>query len=139
MRRFFWIGALFLGSVGVANAQCNFEKYAQKGIKILSQDYNGFTFLKSYEIDGAEGKKYSYIFTQGSNYIIALTNNDVNSKGIYISLYDSRNNLVGTSYSNGKFYSTLEFHCKGTGVYQLKIAFEGVSEHCGVAVLGMRR
>jgi hypothetical protein len=125
--------------VGAIQAQCSFDKYTQKGIKMLNQDHDGFVFLKSYEVDGAEGKKYSQILTQGTNYLIALSNNDVHCKGIYISIYDSNNNLVGTSLVNGKFYPSLLFQCKGTGVYQLKFGFEDTSEHCAAAVLGMKR
>ncbi len=120
-------------------AQCTFEKYTQKGIKMLSQEHEGFTFLKSYEIAGAEGKKFSYIFTQGTSYLITLANNDVHSNGIYLSVYDSNDKLITTSKMNDKFYSAIQFNCKGTGVYQLKFNFEGANEHCAVAVLGMKR
>jgi hypothetical protein len=109
--------ALLSCGAGATYAQCSFEKYAQRGIKMLNQDHEGFTFLKSYEVDDAEGKKYSYIFTQGTNYLITLANADVHSKGVYVSIYDANNNLNGTSFVNGKFYPSMQFHCKGTGVY----------------------
>jgi hypothetical protein len=131
--------ALSWYGVGTAYAQCSFDKYAQRGIKMLNQDHEGFTFLKSYEVDDAQGKKYSYIFTQGTNYLITLANADVHSKGVYVSIYDSNNNLNATSCVSGKCYASMQFQCKGTGVYQLRFSFEDNAEHCAVAVLGMKR
>ena len=130
---------LLLWGESHAQAQCSCDKYTQKGIKMLSQDHEGFTYLKTYEVTAAEGKKYSYIFTQGTNYLFTLANNDTQSKGFFVSIYDSNDKLITTSYLNGKFYSTIQFSCKGTGVYQLRFGFEGTSDHCASAVLGMKR
>lgn len=118
--------------------QCNIDQYTEKGIKILSLE-GGYTFLKSYPVDSQEGKKYSYIFSQGTQYMIALANNDSHSKGIYISLYDSNNRMVTSSLANGKFHSALIFTCKTTGIYQLRFNFEDTKEFCAVGVLGMKR
>lgn len=129
----------FLWNGANAYAQCSFEKYTQKGIKMLTHDHEGFTYLKSFDIAGVEGKKFSYIFTHGSNYLITLANGDVHSKGVFINIYDSNDKLVATSQVNGKFYPTIQFNCKATGIYQLKFTFEGADEHCAVGVLGMKR
>ena len=138
--KFLFIPFLFLLlGAGVGQAQCSFEKYTQKGIQMLTHDHEGFTYLKSYEVGGAEGKKYSYIFTQGTNYLITLANNDAHSKGIFINIYDSNDKLVATSQVNGKFYPTIQFNCKGTGIYQLKFNFEGTTDYCAVGILGMKR
>jgi hypothetical protein len=118
--------------------QCNIEQYTEKGIKILNLE-GGFTFLKSYPVDSQDGKKYSYIFSQGTQYMIALANNDAHSKGIYLSLYDSNNRMVATSFANGKFHSALVFTCKTTGIYQLRFNFENTKDFCAVGVLGMKR
>jgi len=88
---------------------------------------------------GSEGKKFTYIFTQGTNYLITLANEDVHSKGFYLSIYDFNDKLVSTSRVNEKFYSALQFNCKGTGVYKLQFGFDGTQEHCAAAVLGMKR
>ncbi len=130
---------LLIWTESSVHAQCSCDKYTQKGIKMLSQEHEGFTYLKSYEVSTAEGKKFSYIFTQGTNYLFTLANNDAHTKGFFVSIYDSNDNLITTSHLNGKFYPTIQFQCKGTGVYKLKFSFEGTSDHCASAVLGMKR
>jgi hypothetical protein len=118
--------------------QCNVEQYTEKGIKKLSIE-GGYTFLKSYPVSGQEGKKYSYIFSHGTHYMITLANNDSNSKGIYITLFDSNNKEVASSYKDGKFYPAIAFTCKSTGIYHLKFGFEHTNDYCAVGVLGMKR
>lgn len=130
---------LTLLEVGSAQAQCSCDKYTQKGIKMLSQDHEGFTYLKTYEISAPEGKKFSYIFTQGTNYLFTLANSDAHTKGFYVTILDSNDKVITTSHLNGKFYSTIQFNCKGTGVYKLMFGFEGAPDHCASAVLGMKR
>ncbi len=127
-----------LGGVAIikAQSQCNPDQYTEKGIKKLEQ---GYTFLKSYPISGENGKQYSYIFSQGTSYLITLANNATDSKGIYITLYDSENHEIASSYQNGKFYPAVAFNCSKTGIYHLKFTFQGSKEHCGAGVLAMKR
>lgn len=119
-----------------AQSQCNPEQYTEKGIKKLEQ---GYTFLKSYPISGENGKQYSYIFSQGTSYLITLANNATDSKGIYITLYDSENREIASSYQNGKFYPAVAFNCSKTGIYHLKFTFQGSKDHCAAGVLAMKR
>ncbi len=119
-----------------AQTQCNPEQYTEKGIKKLEQ---GYTFLKSYPISGENGKQYSYIFSQGTSYLITLANNATDSKGIYITLYDSENREIASSYQNGKFYPAVAFNCSKTGIYHLKFTFQGSKNHCAAGVLAMKR
>ncbi len=125
-----------MGLYSNVQAQCNTEQYTDKGIKKLQE---GYTFLKSYPISGEQGKKYSYIFSQGTSYLITLANNTSDSNGLYITLYDSNNHEIATSYNNGKFYSAVSFTCKKTGIYHLKFSFRDAKDYCAAGVLAMKR
>ncbi len=122
-----------------AYGQCDTKQYADKGIKILSQE-GGFTFLKSYPVSSPEGKQYSYIFSQGTEYMIALANHHSDTKGIYITLYDSSKKEIATSLTDsGEFYPAIAFKCSRTGIYHMQFSFTGTKKHCAAGVLGMRR
>jgi hypothetical protein len=126
----------FMGIYSETQAQCNTDQFTEKGIRKLEQ---GYTFLKSYPVSGEQGKKYSYIFSQGTSYLITLANNNSDSQGIYITLIDSNNKEIATSYTNGKFYSAVSFTCKTTGIYHLKFSFQDSKDYCAAGVLAMKR
>ena len=121
-----------------AYSQCNTDMFTEKGIKTLMNE-GGYTFLKSYPVIGETGKKYSYIFSNGTKYMIALANSDVQTKGIFIKLIDSNQNEVASTYHNGKFIPALAFTCSRTGVYTLEFSFTDTKEFCAAGVLGMKR
>lgn len=125
-----------MGTYTNLKAQCNTEQYTEKGIRKLQE---GYTFLKSYPVSGEQGKKYSYIFSQGTSYLITLANHASDNKGIYITLYDSNNRELATSYNDGKFYSAVSFNCKKTGIYHLKFSFRDAKDYCAAGVLAMKR
>lgn len=129
-----WLG------IEQVNAQCNPQQYIEKSTRKLSTaGGGGYTFLKSYPVNGENGKKYSYIFSQGTKYLIALANQDANSKGIYITIYDSNNREIASSYKDGKFYPAISFPCSKTGIYHMKFSFVDTRDYCAAAVLGMKR
>ncbi|GAB4396356.1 MAG: hypothetical protein OHK0053_10240 [Microscillaceae bacterium] len=119
-------------------AQCNIEPLAEKGIKNLG---NGYTFLKTYPVSGSEGKKYSYIFSQGTHYVIHLSNSSNNSSGVYINMYDSNHRKIASSYNpeTNTFYPAISFDCQRTGIYQLEFKFIHTKDYCAAGVLGMKR
>jgi hypothetical protein len=127
----------FLGLSWNLQAQCRVEQYTDKGMKKL-QGEAGYTFLKSYPVSGG-AKEFSYIFSQGTQYIITLANSEADNKGFFITLLDSNKKSVGTSLNNGKFYPTISFNCKATGIYYLKFSFDGTDDQCAAGVLGMKR
>ena len=140
MKRMFvlpFVLGLFL-VFNVAYGQCDPEFLKQKGIKKLSEE-SGYTFLKSYAVDSPKGKQYSYIFSQGTHYMIALSNYNPDNKGIYITIYDSNNKKVATSFTEGKFFPAIAFTCHRTGIYRMHFAFENTNKYCAAGVLGMKR
>src|SRR5690554_7736474 len=88
----FAIGVIFMtASVSQAYAQCNTDKHIEACIPQLP---SGFTFLKSYNIDGQGGAKdkveYSYVFTKGATYNIMICNDGESTDGIILTLYEDR-------------------------------------------------
>lgn len=73
-----------------AEAQCNASQYAQDCIGKLG---DGYTFLKSFQIDGQGGGKpkveYSYVFSKDTQYTIRICTDGSDTDGIKVTLYDA--------------------------------------------------
>lgn len=137
----FALGIIFVTStLNQAVAQCNTEKYIEACIPKLQE---GFTFLKSYNIDGEGGAKskveYSYVFTKGATYQILICNDGPSTDGIVLTLYDSNRKAVASTKYQGSTLSAIAFPCQVTGIYYITYTFEGSSNYCGGSVLGFKR
>jgi hypothetical protein len=123
-----------------AFAQCDSEQYSQKSLKALTP---GFTFVKSYKIDGKNGVRknieYTCVFSKDTNYMIRIQGKDGGATGIVATLYDQQRNELTTSYVSNKFYPGWTYKCKATGIYYLLFTFKDSESYCGAAVLGFRR
>lgn len=124
-------------------AECDAKIYKDKCIDYLNLQ-QGYTFLKSYTIDGKAGAKktveFSYIFSKNTNYLITLANNNPQTKGIAVTLYDSNKKRLASSLAtNGKFYPAVSYKCNATGIYRLIFTFENANDYCAGAVLGFKR
>lgn len=132
-----------LACIGVAHAQCDAEKFMDNCNAKLS---DGYTFLKSYNIDGAKassGKKveYSYVFSKNTNYMLTLCAEGGNPKNMYVTLYDSQRRPLMSSYvkDKDKFLSKVAYQCSSTGIYYLSFQFAGGSPNCGGSILAFKR
>jgi hypothetical protein len=137
----FALGIILLTtSISQSYAQCNTEKHVEACIPKLQ---SGFTFLKSYNIDGQGGAKnkveYSYVFTKGATYQIRICNDGEGTDGIVLTLYDSNRNSVASTKYEGSTLSSIAFPCQVTGIYYITFTFEGSSNYCGGSVLGFKR
>jgi hypothetical protein len=125
---------------GAAFAQCDSEQYSQKSLKALTP---GFTFVKSYKIDGKNGVRknieYTCVFSKDTNYMIRIQGKDGGANGIVATLYDQQRNELTTSFVSNKFYPGWTYKCKSTGIYYLLFSFKESESYCGAAVLGFRR
>lgn len=123
-----------------AQAECDAKAYKDKCIKGLP---DGFTFLKSYTIDGKAGQRkkveYSYIFSKNTNYLVLMANSNPQTKGIVVTLYDSNRKQLATSLTKGKYYPALAYKCNATGIYFISFTFEGADNYCAGSVLGFKR
>lgn len=121
-------------------AQCDAELFSSQALKSLQP---GFTFVKSYKIDGKNGVRktieYTCVFSKDTNYMIRMQGKDGGSTGIIATLFDAQREELATSYVNNKFFPGWTYKCKATGIYYLTFTFKESQSHCGAAVLGFRR
>lgn len=134
------VSAFFLIGLGNANAQCNAELYNNIALKMLAP---GYTFVKSYRIDGKGGQRkkieYTCVFSKDTNYMIRMSGKDGGPKGLVATLFDSKRSQLATSYVNDKFFPGWTYKCTATGIYYLEFTFQDSESFCGAAVLGFRR
>ncbi|GAB4400247.1 MAG: hypothetical protein OHK0053_21630 [Microscillaceae bacterium] len=118
------------------DAFCDTSSYKDAALAKLPK---GYTFLKSFGINGIQKPtvEYSYIFSRNSAYIITLDNGGTD--GMIVELYDSNKKFVATSYAKGKFYQALIYECKATGIYYMKFYFKDTNRRCAAGVLGFSR
>lgn len=143
MKKLFIIGclmAIVAFSSESTYAQCNAELYNNKCLQKLE---NGFTFVKSYRIDGKGGARkkieYTCVLSKDTNYQLQVQGKDGNAGGIIATLYDSKRNRKASTYYNNKFYEEVTYKCRATGIYYLTFTFKDSKSYCGAAVLGFRR
>jgi hypothetical protein len=124
-------------------AQCDSDAY--NDLCISEVQSKGYTFVKSYKVDGAGGTKpkieYSYVFSKDTEYLFSINGKDGEANGIVLTIYDSNRKLITTNYdkANNKFYKGINFPCKVTGIYYMTFTFEASKSHCGAAVVGFKR
>ncbi|MCS6820548.1 MAG: hypothetical protein NZ551_01630 [Microscillaceae bacterium] len=139
-----YITALLLGCfvplATLVAQNCDSKQFTDKCLEKLP---DGYTFLKSYKVDGQNGTKkkieYSYIFSKNTNYLINVANSDPESKGIIIKIFDSSRKEIASSFKGGKYYSGLNFKCNATGIYFITFFFENARDYCAGAVLSFKR
>jgi hypothetical protein len=131
--------ALFIRA-DISVAQCNADELANSCISKLQ---DGFTFLKTFKVDGQGGAKtkveYSYVFSKDTQYFLNICNPGSDTDGIVVTMYDSKRQMVSTNFANGKYYTGLVYPCNATGIYYITFTFKNSTGHCGGSVLGFKR
>jgi hypothetical protein len=127
-------------SANIIHAQCGADAQANACISKLQ---DGFTFLKTFKVDGQGGAKakveYSYVFSKDTQYYLNICNDGADTDGIVVTMYDSKRQVVSTNYNKGKFYAGMIYPCNATGIYYITFTFEGSQNYCGGSVLGFKR
>lgn len=124
-------------------AQCNTDAYNDESIGTIQS--KGYTFVKSYKLDGNGGAKtkieYSYVFSKDTEYLFSIHGQDGEAQGVVISLYDSNRKFILTNRdkASGKFYPAVNFPCKITGIYYMTYTFEESKSFCAACVVGFKR
>jgi hypothetical protein len=133
-----FVFSVFVLSGSDAVAQCNAESLSTQCVPKLASGYN---FLKTYKIEksGKEYIEYSYVFTKGTQYMINICAPDQNSKGIIVSLYDSKRNKVASSKVNDRYISAIAYPCNATGIFYIQYTFDNTASYCGGSALGFKR
>lgn len=123
-----------------ANAQCNAELYNNRCLKALG---DGYTFIKSYRIDGKGGARkkieYTCVLSKDTNYQVQLNGKDGAATGIIATLYDSKRNKKASSYYDNKHLESFIYKCRATGIYYLSFTFKDSKSYCGASVLAFKR
>jgi hypothetical protein len=133
--------ALYMAMNGQTQAQCNTALFSQECVGKVME---GYTFLKSFNIDGQGGQKdkieYSYVFSKNTEYFLNICNENQNQgEEIVLTLYDSTRKKVSSNSIEGKLYPSVIFSCKATGIYYISFTFEKTGNPCGGSVLAFRR
>jgi hypothetical protein len=130
----------FVFSASISYAQCNADAQANACISSLQ---DGFTFLKTFKVDGQGGAKakveYSYVFSKDTQYFLNICTAGESTDGIVVTMYDSKRQMVSTNFNKGKFYPGLVYPCNATGIYYITFTFQESQNHCGGSVLGFKR
>ena len=82
--------------------------------------------------------KVNLYLMKNMKYRFSLCNQD-NSKGeLIISIFEGEK-LITTSFleKTGKLYSTIDFPCNKTGLYQLRYSFKGGEQGVGVGIVSL--
>lgn len=126
------------GLESYGQCDCETDRYTQQGMKEL-QKQGGFLFLRSYPVTHEREYRYSYIFSRGTKYMIALAEEEKKNP-VQLIIYDSNGNEVASNVKDGKFYDSVIFSCKTTGIYRMAFAMENKQKECCAAgVLGISR
>ncbi len=143
MKHFLAFVLIFLmaGLVHSVSAQdCDSELYSNMALKKLT---DGFTFIKSFKVDGKGGTRkdieYTCVFSKDTKYKVILQSKDGEATGVIATLFNSKREQLATSHNNGKFYTGWTYVCKATGIYYLRFSFKDSHSFCGGAVLGFKR
>ena len=137
---FSFVGLIYFFNSGHVQAQCNAEGLTESCLSGLE---DGFTFLKSFKVDGQGGSKnkveFSYVFSKDTQYFINICTGGDDVDGIKVTLFDSNRKMVGTNFVNGKFFPAVKYPCSATGIYYITFTFENSNSYCGGSVLGFKR
>lgn len=125
----------------ISTFACDVKSLTDRCIKILPE---GYTFLKSYSIDGQGGVKtqldFQYIFSNGTTYIVTIAKDQPNVERLVIRLYDASQREITSSYKDGKYNNYIAYKCSTTGIFHLKYFYEkGTTDFCAGSVLGFKR
>lgn len=124
----------------LAQAQCDANANAKNCVPMMA---NGYTLIKSFEIDGESGSKekveYSYVFTKGTKYLINVCGNDGTPDGVIVTVYDKYRNQVASSKVNGTAAQAIAVTCRATGIYYLTYTFNKSVGHCAGSNVGFKR
>jgi hypothetical protein len=143
MKKLIILSVFFVAFASVAYAQCDVTEHTNKCAERLKP--LGFKYLKSYKLDFLNGTKkqimYSYVFSNGTNYIVTLANDAKDNKGLYVTLLDSEKKPVASSYieKDKKYLPAITLKCSRTGIYYLSYELREGKDFCGSSVIGFKR
>lgn len=121
------------------HAQCN-ENLLKQALKEMG---NG-QYIKDFTIDLKKAKKdmktgyikFSVVLQGRSQYKFNVVDAPENREKAIMQLY-YKDKLLVSNFDKGKHYSSCQFICGKTGIYNLVFSYKGGAEGCSVAVLSL--
>jgi len=123
-------------------AQGDFDCDDEDFLDECASEITGYKFLKANKISVSGGDnatvELSNVFSKGSTYILTACKGGTN---MIVTLYDRKHKKIMSSYNKGKkkYYPSISYKCKATGVYYLKYEFEKGAAGCGVGIVGFKK
>ena len=143
MYKIFYPALLFFGftlSLGTSYGQCDPKVFTSK---CVTEVKDGFTFLKSFDVDGRNGSRekveYSYVFSKDTQYYLNICAEGENTDGIIVTIYDAKRRVASTNLANEKIFPGIIFACKSTGIYYITFTFDNSETYCGGSVLAFKK
>jgi hypothetical protein len=131
---------IFGVSLNSANGQCDPKLYTTKCVNEVKE---GFTFLKSFNVDGKNGTRekveYSYVFSKDTQYYLNICDEGGMTDGIVVTIYDAKRRVASTNFANEKIFPGIIFACKSTGIYYITFTFDNAESYCGGSVLAFKK
>lgn len=129
-------------------SQCNTKTNINKLISGLPKKPR-YTYLKGYNIEASRARKdkktgqnymeYSYIFSSGTKYLVALDHANVLKKNdVKIEIYNSSHKEIINNEVDGKKYRGVAYTCEKTGKYYIRFIFTGKTK-CAGGILSFTR
>ena len=100
-------------------------------------------FMKSFRVDGKGGARrkveYTCVFSKGVSYQVHITSREGQSRGIVGTLYNPDRRKLASNFYEGRFFQTIQYDCRATGIYYLAFTFRESESFCGGAILSFKR
>lgn len=141
MHQFLGIATIFLllGLPIQIKGQCGMEIFP----KTTYENLDNYHEIKGYRIDGKGGSRkvieYVSVFSITTLYRIVITGKDGGSKGIIVTIYNSKREKVATNYQNNIFEEVFDFEVEKNGIYYMTFTFKESKSYCGQAHIGTKK
>lgn len=126
-------------SFRLQEADCDDEDFLDE----CAEQIAGFKFMKANKVsisgsDSGASVELSSVFSKGTSYVLTACSGGPN---MIVTLYDRRRKKIMSNYNRGKkkYYPSIKYNCKATGVYYLKYEFEKGGAGCGVGIVGFKK
>lgn len=131
----------------IMTALFSVSSYAQCGDDMLKQalkEMGDAQYMKDFTIDLKKAKKdsktgyvkFSVILNSRSHYKFNVVNGISNPEKVIMQLYDGDKMLI-SNFEGGKMYSSFEFICRKSKVYNLVFSYKGGEEGCAKSVMSL--
>jgi len=123
-----------------AFSQCAPEVFSRECLEHLPE---GFTYLKSYNVDGQQQSgdiiEYTSVLSKETHYSFQICTPAIGADGIVLSIFDSNRNKLSSNAEGSNIDTQLIFKCQSTGIYYLVFSFSGSTDYCGGCVMSFKK